>query len=142
MIKPVSPELQGRFLAIGLPRSPFSHFKIQKYKTTPPHKWHTKMLASKETKEPVHKPGKSSTTLASLQQGTYSNTKQIGILQRKSPKERGNKVYGCRHQSDLPNSMEPASSQMSIQLSSARALHAVPGNSEGQILKISGPSSC
>lgn len=46
----------------------FSIFKDRKFKTSKIHNIHTD--ASKETNEPVHKSGKSPTTLASLQKGT------------------------------------------------------------------------
>ena len=43
------------------------------------------MLASKETKEPVHKSGKSPTTLSSLQQGTPLKYKTNWLIPEKKP---------------------------------------------------------
>ena len=51
----------------------------------------------------------------------HSNTKQIGLFWRKSPKRSGNKVPGCTRRSDLPYCKEPVGSQTSIPCSNCQA---------------------
>ena len=105
------------------------------------HKQHTQMLAYKEINELVHKSGKSPQLFPLSNRVPHSNTKQIGVFQRKSPEQRGNKVSGCTHQSDLPYCMEPVGSQMPIPCSSRQAPgQPVPlqgtlkGSSSGQVV--------
>ena len=62
------------------------------------------MLASKETNKPVH------------------NTKQIGLFQRKSPKQRDNTLSSHTHWSDLPYCIEPVYYQILIPYSNCHVL--------------------
>ena len=62
------------------------------------------MLASKETNKPVH------------------NTKQIGLFQRKSPKQRDNIRSRRTYRSDLPYCIEPVDYQILIPYSNCHVL--------------------
>ena len=102
------------------------------------------MLASAGTNEPVHKSGKSPTTLSSLQQCTPLKYKTNWLILEKKPQTE-DKVSGCTHRSDLPYCMELAGSQTSICCSNCQALgKPVPlwGILKGKILRTSCPGSC
>ena len=68
-----------------------------------------------------------------------SKTKQIGLFQWKSPKQKGNKVTVCTHQSDLPYCMESISSWVWEQPVPLWGI--LKGRSSGQVvLAAAGPS--
>ena len=69
------------------------------------------MLVSKETYEPVHKSGKSPTTLSSIQQESPLQYKINWLIWEKEPKWGENKASSCTHWSNLPYCMDPVVSQ-------------------------------
>ena len=109
-----------RGLSLGIVET-FPIFRDRNSRQTK-HKLHTQMLASKETNEPVHRSGRSPTTLSSLQQDTQLKYKTNWLILEKKPQTEGNKVSGCTHWSDLPYCVEPVGSQMSIPCSNCLVL--------------------
>ena len=80
------------------------------------------MLASKETTNRFTNWVKVQQLFPLSNRVPHSNTKEIGLFWKKSPKQRGNKAPGCTHQSHLPYCMKPLGSQVSILRSNCQAL--------------------